>query len=98
VISNNIANLRTTGYKEADRGRFQGPDLRTHPPRRCAVIPIRAPSFPSASTSAAASRDRGHPALDDARHACRMTGNDLDLSRSPAEGFFKIQQPDGTFQ
>ena len=54
VISNNIANLRTTGYKK-QRAAFQ--DLiYDHVRRVGAQASTRAPSCPSASTSAAASR------------------------------------------
>jgi len=54
VISNNIANMRTTGYKK-QRAAFQ--DLiYDHVRRVGAQPPTRAPSCPSASTSAAASR------------------------------------------
>ena len=54
VISNNIANLRTTGYKK-QRAAFQDLiyDMCAASARRRR---IRAPSCPSASTSAAASR------------------------------------------
>ena len=54
VISNNIANMRTTGYKK-QRAAFQ--DLIYDNVRRVVRRrPTRAPSCPSVSTSAAASR------------------------------------------
>ena len=93
VISNNIANLRTTGYKK-QRAAFQ--DLiYDHVRRSARRPPTRAPSCPSASTSAAASRPsarRGSMT----QGTLSQTGNDLDIAIR-GEGFFKIQMPDGTF-
>ncbi len=55
VISNNIANLQTTGYKK-QTAEFQDLIYQHISPRRRAGLASRAPSFPSASISAAASR------------------------------------------
>ena len=63
VISNNIANLRTTGYKKQTRG-VPGPDLRARPPRRRAGL--RPGHHP-------AGRRRHRRRRQDRRHAARMT-------------------------
>ncbi len=55
VISNNIANMRTTGYK-TPACRIPGPALRARPPRRHPDLGRRATSCPRASSSARASR------------------------------------------
>src|SRR6201992_2883333 len=94
VISNNIANLRTTGYKKQTAA-FQ--DLIYQHVRRIGaqssdqgtILPIgidigggvKTVCTPRAMTQGTLSQ----------------TGNDLDLAIT-GNGFFKIQMPDGTFQ
>src|SRR4249919_132653 len=90
VISNNIANLRTTGFKKQTAA-FQ--DLIYEHVRRVGaqasdqgtIVPVgggvKTVGTPRSMTQGTLSQ----------------TGNDLDLAIS-GEGFFKILMPDGTFQ
>jgi flagellar basal-body rod protein FlgG len=82
VISNNIANLRTTGFKK-QRAAFQ--DLIYDHVRRVGaqasdqgtILPVGTPRLMTQGTLS-------------------QTGNDLDIAVR-GEGFFKIQMPDGTY-
>jgi flagellar basal-body rod protein FlgG len=94
VISNNIANLRTTGYKKQTAS-FQDL-LYQHVARvgaqassQCTILPVgidigggvKVVGTPRSMTQGTLSQ----------------TGNDLDLAIT-GEGFFKILMPDGSFQ
>ncbi|HZQ12399.1 MAG TPA: flagellar basal-body rod protein FlgG [Pseudolabrys sp.] len=94
VISNNIANLRTTGFKKQTAA-FQ--DLIYQHIRRVGaqssdqgtILPVGIDLGGGVKTvSTARSMTQG---------TLSMTGNDLDLAIT-GEGFFKVQMPDGTFQ
>src|SRR5215475_1800881 len=90
VISNNIANLRTTGFKKQTAA-FQ--DLIYEHVRRVGAqssdqgtvlpvgIDVKTVGTPRSMTQGTLSQ----------------TGNDLDLAVT-GEGFFKVLMPDGTFQ
>ena len=81
VISNNIANLRTTGFKKQTRG-VPGPDLRARPPRRRAGL---GPGHHRACRRRHRRRrqDRRHAAQHDAGHAVadRQRPRPRDLGR-----------------
>src|ERR1051326_8970740 len=94
VISNNIANLRTTGYKKQTAA-FQ--DLIYEQVRRVGaqssdqgtILPIGIDLGGGVKT-VGTTRSMTQGTLS-------QTGNDLDLAIT-GEGFFKIQMPDGTYQ
>src|SRR5438046_3224903 len=93
VISNNIANLRTTGYKK-QRVAFQ--DLiYDHVRRVGAQASARARIPPVGSDLAGGVKTVGTPRLM-TQGTLSQTGNDLDIAIR-GEGFFKIQMPDGTY-
>jgi len=93
VISNNIANLRTTGFKK-QRAAFQ--DLiYDHLRRVGAQASDQGTIVPVGVDVGGGVKTVGTPRLM-TQGTLSMTGNDLDLAVR-GEGFFKIQMPDGSF-
>ena len=93
VISNNIANLRTTGFKK-QRAAFQ--DLiYDHLRRVGAQASDQGTIVPVGVDVGGGVKTVGTPRLM-TQGTLSMTGNDLDLAVR-GEGFFKIQMPDGTY-
>ena len=94
VISNNIANLRTTGYKK-QRAAFQ--DLiYDHVRRVGAQASDQGTILPVGIELGGGVKTVGTPRLM-SQGTLSMTGNDLDIAIR-GEGYFKIQMPDGTYQ
>jgi flagellar basal-body rod protein FlgG len=94
VISNNIANLRTTGFKKQTAA-FQ--DLIYEHVRRVgAQSSDQGTILPVGIDIGGGVKTVGTP-RSMTQGTLSQTGNDLDLAIS-GEGFFKIQLPDGTFQ
>ena len=93
VISNNIANLRTTGYKK-QRAAFQ--DLiYDHVRRVGAQASDQGTILPVGIDIGGGVKTVGTPRLM-SQGTLAATGNDLDIAIR-GEGFFKIQMPDGTY-
>src|SRR5438477_7230935 len=93
VISNNIANMRTTGYKK-QRAAFQ--DLiYDHVRRVGAQASDQGTILPVGVDVGGGVKTVGTPRLM-TQGTLSQTGNDLDIAIR-GEGFFKIQMPDGTF-
>ncbi len=93
VISNNIANLRTTGFKK-QRAAFQ--DLiYDHVRRVGAQASDQGTILPVGVDIGGGVKTVGTPRLM-TQGTLSQTGNDLDIAVR-GEGFFKIQMPDGTF-
>jgi flagellar basal-body rod protein FlgG len=93
VISNNIANMRTTGYKK-QRAAFQ--DLiYDHVRRVGAQASDQGTIIPVGVDIGGGVKTVGTPRLM-TQGTLSPTGGDLDVA-SRGEGFFKIQMPDGTF-
>jgi flagellar basal-body rod protein FlgG len=94
VISNNIANLRTTGFKKQTAA-FQ--DLIYEHVRRVgAQASDQGTIVPVGVDIGGGVKTVGTP-RSMTQGTLSQTGNDLDLAIS-GEGFFKILMPDGTFQ
>ncbi|WFU43823.1 flagellar basal-body rod protein FlgG [Bradyrhizobium sp. CB82] len=94
VISNNIANLRTTGFKKQTAA-FQ--DLIYEHIRRVgAQSSDQGTILPIGVDIGGGVKTVGTP-RSMTQGTLSQTGNDLDLAVS-GEGFFKILMPDGTFQ
>src|SRR6201986_1799264 len=94
VISNNIANLRTTGYKKQTAA-FQ--DLiYQHIARVGAQASQQGTILPVGIDIGGGVKTVGTP-RSMTQGTLSQTGNDLDLAITNT-GFFKIQMPDGTFQ
>ena len=94
VISNNIANLRTTGYKKQTAA-FQ--DLIYQHVRRVgAQSSDQGTILPVGIDLGGGVKTVGTP-RSMTQGTLSQTGNDLDLAIT-GEGFFKILMPDGTFQ
>jgi len=94
VISNNIANLRTTGYKKQTAS-FQ--DLIYEHVRRVgAQASDQGTILPVGIDIGGGVKTVGTP-RSMTQGTLSQTGNDLDLAIN-GEGFFKILMPDGTFQ
>ena len=94
VISNNIANLRTTGYKKQTAA-FE--DLIYEHVRRIgAQASDQGTILPVGIDLGGGVKTVGTP-RSMTQGTLSMTGNDLDLAIT-GEGFFKILMPDGTFQ
>lgn len=94
VISNNIANLRTTGYKK-QRAAFQ--DLiYDHVRRVGAQASNQGTIMPVGIDLGGGVKTVGTP-RQMSQGTLSQTGNDLDIAIR-GEGFFKILMPDGTFQ
>ena len=92
VISNNIANMRTTGYKR-QRAEFQ--DLLYEHVRRVGTQTSDQGNSPAGRRRARRRReDRRHAAPDDPGHRCCRPTSRLDVAIR-GEGFFKITLPDG---
>src|SRR3978361_412330 len=93
VISNNIANMRTTGYKK-QRAAFQ--DLiYDHVRRVGAQASDQGTIIPVGVDIGGGVKTVGTPRLM-TQGTLSPTGGDLDIAVR-GEGFFKIQMPDGTF-
>src|SRR5712672_2437418 len=93
VISNNIANMRTTGYKK-QRAAFQ--DLiYDHVRRVGAQASDQGTILPVGVDVGGGVKTVGTPRLM-SQGTLSPTGNDLDVAIR-GEGFFKILNPDGTF-
>jgi flagellar basal-body rod protein FlgG len=93
VISNNIANMRTTGYKK-QRAAFQ--DLiYDHVRRVGAQASDQGTILPVGIDIGGGVKTVGTPRLM-GQGNLSPTGNDLDVAIR-GEGFFKIQMPDGTY-
>jgi flagellar basal-body rod protein FlgG len=93
VISNNIANMRTTGYKK-QRAAFQ--DLiYDHVRRVGAQASDQGTLIPVGVDIGGGVKTVGTPRMM-GQGTLSITGNDLDVAIR-GEGFFKIQMPDGTF-
>src|SRR5436305_12412966 len=93
VISNNIANLRTTGYKK-QRAAFQ--DLiYDHVRRVGAQASDQGTILPVGVDVGGGVKTVGTPRLM-SQGTLSPTGNDLDIAIR-GDGFFKIQVPDGTY-
>ncbi len=93
VISNNIANVRTTGYKK-QRAAFQ--DLIYEHVRRVgAQASTQGTILPVGVDLGGGVKTVGTPRLM-TQGTLSATGNDLDLAVR-GEGFFKIQLPDSTY-
>src|SRR3982075_331685 len=93
VISNNIANMRTTGYKK-QRAAFQ--DLiYDHVRRVGAQASDQGTVLPVGVDIGGGVKTVGTPRLM-SQGTLAQTGNDLDIAVR-GEGFFKIQMPDGSF-
>jgi flagellar basal-body rod protein FlgG len=94
VISNNIANLRTTGYKKQTAA-FE--DLIYQHVRRIgAQASDQGTILPVGIDLGGGVKTVGTP-RSMTQGTLSMTGNDLDMAIT-GEGFFKILMPDGTFQ
>ena len=94
VISNNIANLRTTGFKRQTAS-FQ--DLIYEHIRRVgAQASDQGTILPVGIDIGGGVKTVGTP-RQMTQGTLSQTGNDLDLAIT-GEGFFKIQMPDGSFQ
>jgi flagellar basal-body rod protein FlgG len=94
VISNNIANLRTTGFKKQTAA-FQ--DLIYEHIRRVgAQSSDQGTILPVGIDIGGGVKTVGTP-RSMTQGSLSQTGNDLDLAIT-GEGFFKIQMPDGSFQ
>ena len=94
VISNNIANLRTTGFKKQTAA-FQ--DLIYEHVRRVgAQASDQGTILPVGVDIGGGVKTVGTP-RSMSQGTLSQTGNDLDLAVS-GEGFFKILMPDGTYQ
>jgi len=94
VISNNIANLRTTGYKKQTAA-FE--DLIYQHIRRVgAQASDQGTILPVGIDLGGGVKTVGTP-RSMTQGTLSQTGNDLDLAIT-GEGFFKILQPDGTYQ
>jgi flagellar basal-body rod protein FlgG len=94
VISNNIANLQTTGYKK-QTAEFQ--DLiYQHIARVGAQASQQGTILPIGIDIGGGVKTVGTP-RSMTQGTLSQTGNDLDLAIN-GEGFFKILMPDGTFQ
>src|SRR6266851_9163589 len=93
VISNNIANMRTTGYKR-QRAEFQ--DLLYEQVKRVgAQTSTQGNILPVGIELGAGVKTVGTPRIM-SQGTLLPTGNPLDIAIR-GEGFFKIQMPDGTF-
>ena len=93
VISNNIANMRTTGYKR-QRAEFQDL-LYEHVSRVGSQTSTQGNILPVGIDLGGGVKTVGTPRLM-SQGTLSPTGNDLDIAIR-GEGFFKILMPDGTF-
>ena len=93
VIANNIANMRTTGYKR-QRAEFQDM-LYDHVRRIGTQTSTQGNILPVGVDIGSGVRTVGTPRIM-TQGTLTQTGGDLDVAIR-GEGFFKIQLPDGTF-
>jgi flagellar basal-body rod protein FlgG len=93
VISNNIANMRTTGYKR-QRAEFQDL-LYEHVKRIGTQTSTQGNILPVGIDLGGGVKTVGTPGLM-SQGTLSQTGNDLDVAIR-GEGFFKILMPDGTY-
>src|SRR5881394_92761 len=93
VIANNIANMRTTGYKK-QTAQFQDL-LYEHVRRIGAQASDQGTILPVGIDIGGGVKTVGTP-RSMSQGTLAQTGNDLDIAIR-GEGFFKIQMPDGTF-
>jgi flagellar basal-body rod protein FlgG len=93
VIANNIANMRTTGYKR-QRAEFQDM-LYEHVRRIGTQTSTQGNILPVGVDLGSGVRTVGTPRIM-TQGTLTQTGGDLDVAIR-GEGFFKIQLPDGTF-
>src|SRR3954449_3728869 len=93
VISNNIANMRTTGYKR-QRAEFQDM-LYEHVRRVGSQTSDQGNILPVGIELGSGVKTVGTPRLM-TQGTLSPTGNDLDVAIR-GEGFFKVQPPDGSF-
>jgi flagellar basal-body rod protein FlgG len=93
VISNNIANMRTTGYKR-QRAEFQDL-LYEHVSRIGSQTSTQGNILPVGIDLGGGVKTVGTPRLM-TQGTLLPTGNDFDVAIR-GDGFFKIQMPDGTF-
>jgi len=93
VISNNIANMRTTGFKR-QRAEFQDL-LYEHVTRIGTQVSTQGNILPVGIDLGSGVKTVGTPRIM-TQGTLLATGNTLDLAIR-GEGFFKIQMPDGTF-
>ncbi|MGZ5864321.1 MAG: flagellar basal-body rod protein FlgG [Xanthobacteraceae bacterium] len=93
VISNNIANMRTTGYKR-QRAEFQDL-LYEHVTRIGTQTSDQGNILPVGVDLGSGVKTAGTPRVM-TQGAVAQTGKDFDVAIR-GEGFFKIQMPDGTF-
>jgi flagellar basal-body rod protein FlgG len=93
VIANNIANMRTTGYKR-QRAEFQDM-LYEHVRRIGTQTSTQGNILPVGVDLGSGVRTVGTPRIM-TQGTLSQTGGDLDVAIR-GEGFFKIQLPDGTF-
>ena len=93
VIANNIANMRTTGYKR-QRAEFQDP-LYEHIRRIGTQTSTQGNMLPVGVDLGSGVKVVGTPRIM-TQGTLTQTGGDLDVAIR-GEGFFKIQMPDGTF-
>src|SRR5262249_32155432 len=93
VISNNIANVRTTGYKK-QRAQFQDL-LYEHVQRVGAQASDQGTVLPVGIDIGGGVKTVGTPRLM-TQGTQTPTGGDLDIAIR-GEGYFKIQMPDGTY-
>ncbi len=93
VIANNIANMRTTGYKR-QRAEFQDM-LYEHVRRIGTQASTQGNILPVGVDLGSGVRTVGTPRIM-TQGTLTQTGGDLDVAIR-GEGFFKIQLPDGTF-
>src|SRR5215470_217896 len=93
VISNNIANMRTTGFKR-QRAEFQDL-LYEHVTRIGTQVSTQGNILPVGIDLGSGVKTVGTPRIM-TQGTLLATGNTLDIAIR-GEGFFKIQMPDGTF-
>src|SRR5438128_12215393 len=93
VIANNIANMRTTGYKK-QTAQFQDL-LYEHVRRIGAQASDQGTILPVGIDIGGGVKTVGTP-RSMSQGTLAQTGNDLDIAIR-GEGFFKIQMPDGTY-
>src|SRR6202021_984914 len=94
VISNNIANLQTTGYKKQTAS-FQ--DLMYQHIRRIGAQASEQGTILPVGIDIGGGVKTARTTRSSTQGTLSQTGNDPDLAIT-GEGFFKILMPDGTFQ
>ncbi len=92
TISNNLANVNTTGFK---KNRIDFEDLIYHHPVLAGTPATAVSEIPTGVNVGHGVRAAASPKLFD-MGSLQSTGRKLDLAFSNTVGFFKIQLPDGT--